>query len=540
MSVFENIKDVTGTPYHRSIHNKDILDRLVLRRARQKGLRLPTGMSPDEWVFFGAFVFTPTAGINRNVTYLDLSSLYPNIMRAINIGPDTIVGTEDELRDSEWTKDDCVWSYIDTREVKHLDSDEQWRDFTDGEYKIVYDPNQQTVKWRDDPQFTRCYYLHPDIKEGFLKELVEELIELKYQYEGGLYEAIKRITNSIFGFCSYLTESNSSRIADWRFGESITLAGRKVIQHTADVGIEVMGEHFDGVFVSHGDTDGVGLAVPSAPTRDTALDAAWDVADYLNDDGYSQFMYETFGVDEDAHYMEVEVESFAPSVFVPRDFSVDNESDGVKKRYAQWITVEDGAETDSIDIKGFEAKRSDVAPITREMQTQLFEWLLKRDFGDAWADIAPYCRDKHDAVQSGSVSVSEVAKRGGIGQSLDEYGSTSRRPSPIYRGAKYADRFIEGESLSEGSKPMCVYVDYIEPASSLPATYEADTAEDGLAVDAIAVEDSSNLPSGVVIDWERHCTKAVKEPLEPILKTVGKDWQSVLYQHEQSGFDNFL
>jgi hypothetical protein len=37
MSVFENIKDVTGTPYHRSIHNKDILDRLVLRRARQKG-----------------------------------------------------------------------------------------------------------------------------------------------------------------------------------------------------------------------------------------------------------------------------------------------------------------------------------------------------------------------------------------------------------------------------------------------------------------------------------------------------------------------
>ena len=538
MAVFEDLKTVTGTQYNKAIHNRDILDQVVLRRAKERDIRLPTGTPPDVWNYHGAFVFTPQAGINRNVTYLDLASLYPNLMRACNVGPDTIIGTEEDLTQSEYSESDCVWSYIDTRPVKHVEKGENWRQYTDGTYKMIYDPNQNKTRWKDDPQYERCYYVHPDIQEGFLRELVDDLIDLKYQYEGGLYEAIKRVTNSLYGFCSFLNEKNSSRVADWRIGESITLGGRKVIKETAETAIDVMRDELQNeVYISHGDTDGVGLACDTVASRELMLDAAWEAADYLNDEGYAEFMAETFGVESDAHFMEVEVESFAPSVFVPMDKSSDDPTVGAKKRYAQWITIEDGEETDEIDIKGFEAKRSDIAPITRETQKQIFEWILKEDRQAAWKKIAPYLREHYDSIRSGELDVEQVAKRGGISQALDEYGTKNRSPQPIYRGAKFADEYIDGEELSEGSKPMCIYVE--RTGTSLPSTYDTDTGEDGTVVDAISVEDPSNLPDDVVIDWEKHCEKSLVGPMRIILKTIGKSWDDVKYDHQQSGLESF-
>jgi len=339
-SVFDSIKSVTGTPYHRSEHNKDILDMVVLRRARERNIRLPTATELDVFNFHGAKVFKPTAGINRNVIYLDLASLYPNGLRELNVGPDTIVGTQEELEASEWTESDCVWSYIDTREVKHLEEGESWRQFTDGGYKMIYDPNGGGIKWSDDPQYERCYYLKPSIKEGFLRDIVGDLIEMKYQYEGGLYEAVKRVVNSIYGFVAAQSKTNSSRLADWRLGESITLAGRKVIDFTADSAVEYFDERVDGeVYISHGDTDGVGIAYPEAPTRDAYLRMAKSFEEWINGEGYAEFMNDEFGVETDT-YMEVETESYAPAVFVPRDFNSDDPEKGVRKRYAQHVTWE--------------------------------------------------------------------------------------------------------------------------------------------------------------------------------------------------------
>lgn len=529
---------------------------VVLRRAKEKGIRLPTGTAPDTWNYFGAYVFNPRAGLNHNVMYLDLASLYPNLMRALNVGPDTIIGTQEDLEASEYSEDDCYWSYIDPREVYHLDQGESYRNFTDGTYKMVYDPNASgsKMKWKGDPQMERCYFLKPSVKEGFLRGVVQDLIDLKYKYEGSMYEAVKRIVNSIYGYSAYLTSKTSSRLADWRIGESITLAGRKVIQYSAQKAVEMLDNRVDGeVYIAIGDTDGCGLCWPNAPTRDVMANHVEDIVDYLNGDGYDSFMEETFGIDETDHYQEIENESYAPSLFVPEDTGATTEqleehlqysnhggngvNVGVKKRYAQWITIDEGDEVDDLKFTGLEAVRSDVADVTQEAQKQILEWLLKRDFSAAWKDIAPYLRDLHTKIRDGAYPLDEIAKRGGIRKPLEEYGSSTHTPQPIYRGAKYADEYFDGVTLKAGGKPLTYYVKHV--GAKYPSTYTADTAENGKVVDAVAVEDPRNLPDTVTIDFEKHCKKVLVEPLEPILSTIGKDWDEVIHQHSQEKLVNF-
>ncbi len=223
MPVFDDLQSVAGVPYHRAEYNKDIIDMVILRRAREEGIRLPTGTKPDVFNYHGAWVAQPRAGINRNVMYLDLASLYPNALRGVNIGPDTIIGTQKDLERSEYTEDDCYWSYIDDRPVKHVGEDEDWQDFIDGEYKMVYDPNSSgsSMKWRDDPQYDRCYYLKPSIKEGFLREVVQDLIDMKSVYSGSKYEAVKRVTNCFTPDTDVLTPEGVKNIQDMEIGDNV-------------------------------------------------------------------------------------------------------------------------------------------------------------------------------------------------------------------------------------------------------------------------------------------------------------------------------
>jgi len=148
-------------------------------------------------------------------------------------------------------------------------------------------------------------------------------------------------------------------------------------------------------------------------------------------------------------------------------------------------------------------------------------------------------REYATAIKDGSMALSKVCKRKGIGQNLTEYGTTNRRPAPIYRGAKYANDHIEGVTIQHGDKPALIYVDTI--TGQYPTTYSATTAEDGDVVDAIALPDPSQLPDGFVVDYEKHYRKTLRDPMKPLLATrFGQNpWANVLHQHEQSGLTAF-
>jgi len=544
-SVFSSIQAVAGSPYNKSEYNRDVLKFYLLRKARQMGVRLPTGTQPEVFKYLGAFVETPTAGMNENVVYCDLASLYPNNIITLNASPETIVGTKDELEASQYTEDDCVWGYIDPRPVKHIDKGESWRQYTDGEYKMVYDPETPSVKWTTDedggPQYEKLYFLSHDTQLGFLTQCVDDLIQLKEQYRGTpLYAATKAVVNSVYGIVGFATQNTASSIYDWRLAEAITLTGRKIIQHSRDTLIERLQQQgYDNVYACSGDTDATALSLPTGSTKDQILRDVNQAVEWLNTEGYDQFAQQQLGVSPNHREIEIEIESFAPRLFIPSQNPPHGDV-GVKKRYIQYETWnDDDGDCNEISITGLEAERSDVAPITKTAQ-QVFAETLKMDNSIAREKLYPQLREFATSIQNGSMELGRACKRKGIGQNLNEYGSSTRRAGPIYRGAKYTNENIEGTTLQHGDKPSLVYVDKIVD-DSYPTTYSATTAEDGDVVDAIALPDASMLPEGFVVDWDKHLQKSLVSPMEPLLATrFGTDpWSEIIHGHEQSGLTTF-
>lgn len=552
------------------------------------GLRLPSSTIPDTRWFYGAKVLEPHPGRHENVVYPDHSAMYPNMIRNLNISPETLVGTQsdldtyeferyyigdteyvnglwevdeflamdwtaDSVEDTELTEDECVWGYIDTRDVKRCENHERWQQYKDSErYKAVFQRSSKgdwKKRWTADPNFERCYYLQPSIKKGFMNDVVDDMLELKAQYKGtDMYLSTKQIVNSTWGYLGYATEYNASRLFNWMMAETITLTGRKLIQHTADsISTYIEREKDTDCIVVAGDTDSAVLSMPSVGLKSTAIEYAQEAADWYNTEAADEFMREQCNVTD--HYVDLEIESYAPvAFFLP-----------AKKRYFQRITWEsgasnsegqhssdsggvtmDGENTDEVETKGIELVRSDVSDLTEDIQGYVRDQILHEDPGTAKANCYERLREVVERVENGNISLDRAGKRKGISKPLEEYGDENRSPTSVIRGAKYARENIPGEeNISIGSKPLGFPIDSLLD-DELPRTYDADTGEDGNVVDYIAVEDPQSLKGLVEVDWTEVMRKQIKSPVEDILENMGWSWSEMRHQHSQTGISEFM
>lgn len=197
LDLFENLRDVTGAPYETAVSNGPMLDTMFLRRACEQRTVLPSNTEPDEGVYHGAKVFDTEPGVHANSVYPDLSSMYPSLFAMLNLGENTIIGGQDALEASEYTEDDCYQFPVDNRPFAEVPKGDSIGHVDRDEYKGVKTPNGG-VREMFDPQYDWEYVLKPDIEESFIRDIVDDLIEMKDQYSGDMYAAVKRVVNSCF------------------------------------------------------------------------------------------------------------------------------------------------------------------------------------------------------------------------------------------------------------------------------------------------------------------------------------------------------
>jgi DNA polymerase I len=528
IELFENLRSVTGAQYETAINNGPMLDMLFLGRAADKGYVLPTNTEPEEDVYHGAKVFETKPGRHQNAVYPDLSSLYPNLFWMLNLGSETII---EDIESSSYTRDECFRVPIDNRDFAIVPKGESIDGIDRDAYKGVKTPSGGTREMFE-PEYQDMWVLKPDVKESFVRDTIDDLIELKNNYTGSMYAAVKRVTNSCYGV---LGDSASAgvgfRLYDRRVAEAITLAGRQVITHTADEFTSHLQDNYDpDAELIGGDTDAAVSTVPNADTLQEAWEWANSGVEHV-DDTYDDFVVDAFDFDaDDKHRLHVELESLASTLFfLGGDESttyVENESgmlvsktsqSSVKKRYAQhvvwddddgWIdpdvmdvervtyeTYEDELSeydaSDNISIKGFEYVRSDSAPITKQVQLRVLTDILLAD--DPRDRIEPYVTDVVDTIKSGDVPISELAQPKGVGQHLDEYGWKDiddltdiddmarayggrwiQTPGPTYRGAKYADDHFEWEQIHDADKVSKVPIERVR-SDAYPEVYSYES-----------------------------------------------------------------
>ncbi|MFB6220394.1 MAG: DNA polymerase domain-containing protein [Halolamina sp.] len=307
------------------------------------------------------------------------------------------------------------------------------------------------------------------------------------------------------------------RLYDTEGAAAVTATGREVIEFTETASEEI------GHEVAYGDTDSVMLSLGQQVSEEEAIEESFAIEEHINR-RYDDFAAEELGADD--HRFEIEFEKLYRRFFQA----------GKKKRYAGHIVWKEGKEVDDIDITGFEYKRSDIAPITKRVQKEVIDMIVR---GKDLDEVKEYLHGVITNYQDGNVNLDDVGIPGGIGKRLDAYDTDTAQ----VRGAKYANLLL-GTNFQRGSKPKRLYLEKVHPEF----WQEVESGEDALDPqtdplyaefkrdpDVICFEYAEEVPDSFDIDWDKMLDKTLKGPIERVIEALGLSWDEVKSGQEQTG-----
>jgi DNA polymerase I len=338
------------------------------------------------------------------------------------------------------------------------------------------------------------------------------------------------------------------RLYDKEMGAAVTATGREVIEYTDEVvaneGYEVVYGDTDSVMLQLGDisvedvdgpvevTDEMREKHPEMAEEELETIAAtirkgFELEDVINS-SYDEFALERLNAE--SHRFEIEFEKLYRRFFQA----------GKKKRYAGHIVWKEGKDVDDIDITGFEYQRSDIAPITKEVQKEVIDMIVMGEDPEA---VKSYLHDVIQDFRAGNVDLDDVGIPGGIGKRLDNYDTDTAQ----VRGAKYANAVL-GTNFQRGSKPKRLYLDRVHSDF-----WERIEREEGLDPstdpvygafrrdpDVICFEYPDQVPEEFEVDWDKMLDKTLKGPIERIIEALGISWEEVKTGQEQTGLGSFM
>ncbi|WP_121742687.1 DNA-directed DNA polymerase [Natronorubrum halophilum] len=485
VTFWDEVRSFVGCKLEDAPTPGDAVDMYVLHEAYGRFALPSKGQQEAGEEYEGGAVFDPITGVKENVTVLDLKSLYPMCMVTVNASPET-----------------------------RVDPDEY-----DGE-TFIAPTRPEPTHFRKEP-------------DGVMREMINELLaereekkSQRNQYDPGTraYEqydrqqgAVKVIMNSLYGVSGW----EQFRLYDKEAASAITATGREVIEFTESAANEIDYQ------VAYGDTDSVMLELGQDVSKADALEQSFEIEEYLNE-RYDDFAREDLNAEE--HRFQIEFEKLYRRFFQA----------GTKKRYAGHIIWKEGKDVDDVDITGFEYKRSDIAPITKEVQHRVIEMIVREgDIEGAKEYVNAVIQD----VRAGEVSLDEIGIPGGIGKRLDNYDTDTAQ----VRGAKYANLLL-GTNFQRGSKPKRLYLKRVDPSffERLEAEEGFDARTDPLYgafkrdPDVICFEYEDQIPDAFEVDYDTMLEKTLKGPIERILEALDVSWEEVKSGQEQTGLSNFM
>ena len=262
-----------------------VTEQAIINEAHERGMVVPSRnqkLTDDDTQAAGAYVAYPRKGMHDWIASIDINSLYPSAIRALNMGPETIVGqlrpimTDRLIRDKMARGDSfaAAWeglfgSLEYTAVMEQQRGTEITIDWASGEesvhsaaevWRMIFDSNQPWMLSANGTIFT---YETEGVIPGLLKrwyaerkDMQKKLREVTTPEEQEYWDKrqlVKKINlNSLYGAIL----NPGCRFFDKRIGQSTTLVGRAIAQHMdAYVNECVMGRYDHvGEAVIYGDS----------------------------------------------------------------------------------------------------------------------------------------------------------------------------------------------------------------------------------------------------------------------------------------------
>ena len=402
-----------------------VTEQAIVNEAHHRGLIVPSRLKRDENEnnqAAGAYVAYPKKGLHDWIGSIDINSLYPSAIRALNMGPETIVGQIRQTNTDQFIHEQMVlhkksfaaawegmFGSLEYEAVMRQDrAYELTIDWENGEqdilsgaeaYRLIFESNKPWMLSSNGTIFThetegiipgllaRWYSERKDMQKK-LKAAIDAGNKVEEEY-WDKRQLVKKINlNSLYGAIL----NAGCRFFDKRIGQSTTLVGRQISRHMAGKVNEIITGEFDhvGKAIIYGDTDScyfsaynslkVDIQKKLIPwDKDVVIQLYDNIADTVNDT-FPQFMLDAFHCPK----------SRGAVIKGGREIVASKGLFITKKRYAVLYYDKDGKRYDSetkpgkIKAMGLDLKRSDTPEF---MQNFLSEVLTKVLNGSEEAEI---------------------------------------------------------------------------------------------------------------------------------------------------------
>ena len=390
-----------------------VTEQAIINEAHERGMVVPNRrerLTDEDTQAAGAYVAYPRKGLHDYIGSVDINSLYPSAIRALNMGNETIIGqlrpimTDRHIKEqqakgksfaSAWEGlfGSLEYEAVMAKEV----GTEITIDWNTGEesvhsaaevWKMIFDSNRPWMLTANGTIFTNEVEA---VVPGLLKRWYAERKELQAKMrkctdekERAIWDKrqlVKKINlNSLYGAIL----NPGCRFFDKRIGQSTTLTGRAIAKHMdAHINELITGEYDHvGKAIIYGDTDSCYFsAYPILKddieagkmewNKDIAVELYDSIAESVNE-SFPKFMADAFHVPQE----QGEIIRGGREVVAFKGLFI------TKKRYAVMIYDLEGRRLDvegkpgKIKAMGLDLKRSDTPPVIQNFLSDVLHDVL--------------------------------------------------------------------------------------------------------------------------------------------------------------------
>ena len=439
----DELRRAATTTHHGANSTTGLADGLFNYALKTDGYVMKNSSKGYKESIIGAYVRDPIGGVYDWVIDFDYTSLYPSIICSFNIGPNTWLAKINPTLAHDYT--------YKTDEV------------TDKTFDITLDPlyNPTVEQWSYDT-FTAfikernaiitpsgCIFKNHTEEKSIFYKIIKTLFQKRKEYKTLMFQckesgdssnqqifdnrqmAYKILLNSLYGVLA----QEYFRFFNLDLASTVTLSGRELIRFA--------GEHVDNWMIDntntdincnfnedvdsqkeyfkYADTDSVFLHVQpylekkGLPVdKETIIDEALKIQTYLNIELLPRYAI-IHNIDPVESMFELKNE-----LICRRYYTL-----STKKKYALHVVVNEGVDTDEVDIKGLEIKRSDYSVLTKTMLTKILDMIIRPEGQPDIDKILDYVSEtKTYATQLAIDGNADLFKKVSFNKPLEEYKNT--------------------------------------------------------------------------------------------------------------------
>jgi uracil-DNA glycosylase family 4 len=438
ISLQNEIRQASATTHSAAMSTTGLADGLFNFEMKSKGYAMINAKHGHKETIPGAYVRESVGGLYDWVIDFDYTSLYPSIICSYNIGHNTYIAKVTEqvahayIYNREDMKDDKIEVIINPlKSNKIQETDFESFDEFMKKYNAIMSP-------------TGCIYKGHDKDKSIFYPIIKTLFNQRKHYKNIMFEykskgdemntkmfnnkqmSYKILLNSLYGVMA----QEHFRFYNLDLAATVTGCGRDLIKYAGEHCDKWMMDQSNDInpnymtdvekhkeYLRYCDTDSLFLWMKPYLEKkkmecnvENILKESRIIEDYLNNTlltGYAEI--HNIDLDESMFFLKNEL-------VCKRYYSLN-----VKKKYALHVVNQEGVDTDEIEIKGLEIKRSDFSQITKNMLTELVDMLLKRDNVDTSQMLDYVAEIRAKAREMAIAGDPELYKTVAFSKKLEDY-----------------------------------------------------------------------------------------------------------------------